>query len=367
MLIDASEGRKEFLVTRTGVIWFLINNVVISFYLVIRIFFQSRSESPNSGVFWLSLFILFFSIWNIALTEVIRRSGYFVKRYLLLANVFLYGVLWAMIIHALNIPHAKSEFTILLSLLIIFPAVIAFHLSGAMIIAFCFPVLLVTIGETIIAGTEANYFVLFSYFIALAVILSSRIVLMEWFRKSEESEKQNALLVQKLTRLADRDSLTEMANKRYLREYFHARTKSPVSEHNSVYLIMIDVDFFKYYNDLYGHLAGDECLMQVAKCIKDTVRNASDLAARFGGEEFCVLLLASDRDGVLTICERIQQKIRLAAIQHGGSSISSHVTVSQGAAQLHPGESFDELISNADEQLYRSKKAGRNRIHISER
>ena len=128
--------------------------------------------------------------------------------------------------------------------------------------------------------------------------------------------------------------------------------------------MMIDVDYFKKYNDHYGHLAGDQCLMQVARCIRESVRDETDLVARFGGEEFTVLLLSSDTQSVRTVGERIQQNLARAAIPHAHSGIAAEVTVSIGEAQFITSDSLDKLLAAADQQLYRAKREGRNRFCV---
>ncbi|MHA6313650.1 GGDEF domain-containing protein [Pantoea sp. USHLN298] len=362
MLINAEDAKKELLLTRSGCVWFLWLNVVYTLYLSARYFFHDQPDARSSAVLFFSVLILLFSLWNLILTALFSRNGFLVKRGVLLSIVLLYGILWGLELHSLYAGAAPAEFIILLSLLLVFPAVIAFHLSLRLIAAFATPVLLVVTGEVILAGSEFNLFLLFSYLIALVALFSARRVLIEWFRKSEESERHNARLIKKLTRLADRDPLTGLANKRYLREYFHARTATLPAGCDTVFLIMIDVDYFKKYNDHYGHLAGDQCLMQVARCISQSVRDSTDRVARFGGEEFTVLLLSSDKQGVRMVCERIQQNLARAGIPHAHSGISASVTVSLGAAQFKAGDSLDQLLAAADQQLYQAKREGRNRF-----
>lgn len=367
MLIKPEHAKRELLMTRTGCVWFLFLNIAFSLYLITRHAFHETAQINTHAVLWLSLVVLGFSLWNLLLTAIISRHGFFVRRSLLLINVLLYGIIWALLLHTLYKTLATYELIFLLSLLMIFAASIAFHLSGALIAAFTLPVALIVIGEVIVIGMKANLFMLFSYGVALLIVLSSRVVLMEWFRKSQESEKQNNLLIQRLTDLADRDGLTGLVNKRYLREYFQLKSAQNALNRSSIYLIMIDVDFFKAYNDLYGHLTGDECLKQVADCIKASIRDESDLAVRFGGEEFAVLLLATDKAGALAVCQRIQQNIADAAIVHEGSAVNKHVTVSQGVARLHNGASLDALIEAADRQLYYRKQHGRNSYSVADK
>lgn len=127
---------------------------------------------------------------------------------------------------------------------------------------------------------------------------------------------------------------------------------------------MLDIDHFKLFNDTYGHHEGDECLKRVAAALKDTVHRPTDLLARFGGEEFALVLGGTDRAGAVNIAERAMGKVKSLRIPHRTSETSSHVTVSAGVATLFVTVDMSEaeLIKAADEALYRAKANGRNQI-----
>jgi len=160
------------------------------------------------------------------------------------------------------------------------------------------------------------------------------------------------------------DSLSGLANRRYFDEMIRAeffrlkRSGAPMS------VIMLDVDYFKKYNDRYGHLEGDECLKQIGLTLKKLVRRAADLAARYGGEEFVAILSGTDRQGAMILAETIRAAVEALAIPHGGSDITDHITVSLGIATAYPTQldSAAQIVALADEALYRSKQGGRNRI-----
>lgn len=365
MLFTPDKIIKESLITRTGYTWFLLVNIVFALYLIVRYFLSEFTDSRPRGMLWLSSLVLGFSLCNLALVALNKRHGLFIKRPFLPIMALLYGMQWASLFHTLYIADASNESIILLSVLIVFSAAIAFHLSPLLIAAVTLPVTAIVTYEIIIMDMSGNMLTLTSYALTMLVVLSARYVLMEWYRKAEHREHQNALLIQRLTLLADRDSLTGLANKRYFREYFYTITAQPSAHLTSACLVMIDVDFFKNYNDLNGHLSGDQCLIKVAQCIKTSIRNESDLVVRFGGEEFAVLLLSTDQNGVTSVCKRIQQNLLEAAIPHAASSASHFVTLSMGAATLHAGQTLDELIVAADQQLYRAKNNGRNRFHFA--
>ncbi len=141
----------------------------------------------------------------------------------------------------------------------------------------------------------------------------------------------------------------------------HSRANSPLS------LLMVDVDHFKRFNDTYGHLAGDECLRTVARSLRASVRRPNDVTARFGGEEFAVILTNTDPPGALFVAERVRARLAEAAIAHTGSP-HELVTVSIGVATAYPDPlpSWTSLIADADVALYAAKAAGRDRVVAAE-
>ena len=127
-------------------------------------------------------------------------------------------------------------------------------------------------------------------------------------------------------------------------------------------LILLDVDYFKNYNDCYGHPEGDICLTSIAQCVKNVVQRPADLVARYGGEEFVVILPDTDERGAMIVAQRINLAVTELAIAHQASQIADHVTVSIGIATQIPqsGKSVKNLITQADVALYQAKDQGRN-------
>ena len=163
------------------------------------------------------------------------------------------------------------------------------------------------------------------------------------------------------------DSLTGISNRRYVdealsKEFFRLkRTGSDLT------LIMLDVDYFKKYNDLHGHIAGDECLRQIGAVLQVLVGRGSDIVARYGGEEFIIVLPDTLNQGAAVLAERIRKEVEALEILHGESDISPYVTVSLGVVTVKTMnlKSADEAVKLADEAMYCAKRAGRNRISIS--
>ena len=160
------------------------------------------------------------------------------------------------------------------------------------------------------------------------------------------------------------DGLTGIPNRRHFSEYGENELHRARRNQKSLAVAMLDIDFFKLFNDNYGHLAGDECLKQVAAAIHNTLRRAPHMAARYGGEEFVCLLPDTDEDGACVICDEILNAIRGLEIEHTFSKNADIVTVSIGCVARIPGpeESLEDLIKQADERLYQAKNSGRNRV-----
>ncbi len=187
-------------------------------------------------------------------------------------------------------------------------------------------------------------------------------------RQVEERTRALQSANEELRLVSQLDGLTGIANRRSFDATLQREWKRGLRDQSPVALIMLDADQFKSYNDTYGHLAGDECLKFIAAEMKSAAKRASDLAARFGGEEFVLLLPESDLQGAAQIAEQIRSAIEAANMPHAGSSVASCVTVSLGVAAVLPTLSLeaDILVAAADRAMYRAKQAGRNRVCLQE-
>ena len=182
-------------------------------------------------------------------------------------------------------------------------------------------------------------------------------------QRTKELQDINEQLQQtnkKLQQISLVDGLTGIANRRHFDSTLKKLWNVCKRESKPLALIMADIDFFKHFNDTQGHLAGDECLKKVAGLIKSTVNRPYDCVARFGGEEFAVLLYNTSEDGAEIIAEKIRTGVANLGIENGDRVI----TVSLGVASLIPNNDNtpEELISAADQALYQAKKDGRNKI-----
>jgi diguanylate cyclase (GGDEF)-like protein len=165
-----------------------------------------------------------------------------------------------------------------------------------------------------------------------------------------------------LEELAFEDPLTDIANRRSYEEMLSKTWKQAVRENKSLSYIMFDIDYFKEYNDHYGHGAGDECLRKVAHVLKECAKRPFDLAARYGGEEFVVILYDSDRNGAKLVAEKIIKKISELNIPHEHSPIAPYLTISAGYTSIQPTHAVEpeEAARRADQALYHAKERGRN-------
>jgi diguanylate cyclase len=165
-----------------------------------------------------------------------------------------------------------------------------------------------------------------------------------------------------LQRLASLDGLTHVANRRRFDEYWLEQWQMQTQLKQPLSLLLIDVDFFKQYNDFYGHLAGDECLWKVANAIRGVLHRPSDLVARYGGEEFAVILPNTPQDGAVRVAKAIMEKVKVANIAHAKSSVDDWLTISIGIGSIYPQPdlSWQTPIAITDKALYQAKAMGRN-------
>ena len=180
----------------------------------------------------------------------------------------------------------------------------------------------------------------------------------------EHALRANFLETRVLNELAERDGLTGLYNRRMFDDFIRRVWRQARRENVVLQIIFLDIDYFKIYNDLQGHQAGDDCLRKVARCLARAAKRPFDFCARYGGEEFVLVLYGPPGDYSRTVPEQIRRDVIDLAIPHEGSKIDNLVTVSVGVAITHPGagRSLAGAIQTADEALYEAKQGGRNRV-----
>lgn len=178
----------------------------------------------------------------------------------------------------------------------------------------------------------------------------------------KEAEKALHIANERLRHQANFDELTQIANRRHFNLYISKLWRQAIEDNRSVSVALLDIDFFKKYNDFYGHLEGDVCLFEVAQLISSVAQHEGDLAARYGGEEFVLVFSDMTESKVLGIMDYLQSELQKLEIKHEKSLVSEYVTFSIGIASGIPcrNTSIEHVLNLADEALYRSKDEGRN-------
>jgi two-component system chemotaxis family response regulator WspR len=190
----------------------------------------------------------------------------------------------------------------------------------------------------------------------------------EAFRALRRSQQQLIEANFELQRLTHVDGLTELSNRRYFDQQLEMEWKRGAREQTPLSVLMIDVDSFKRFNDTYGHPAGDEALKKVARAMQQSAARSTDVAARFGGEEFVLMLPATPLEGAKAVGEELRVRVQDLKIPQSASGVAECVTVSVGVASMVPNheDSPLRLIEVADKALYKAKGAGRNRVVANE-
>lgn len=185
-------------------------------------------------------------------------------------------------------------------------------------------------------------------------------------RVADLMQSELKALSEELGKVSRVDGLTEIYNRRYFREIFLQEWQRAVTKKKRISVLMIDIDHFKEYNDTYGHLAGDDCLKSVAAAFQRAVRRPQDCVARFGGEEFVVLLPNSREETAVHMAERLIQNIADLCQCERSPLYKKRVTISVGVASMIPAaaDQLHAFLDEADQALYEAKAAGRNCFRI---
>lgn len=197
-------------------------------------------------------------------------------------------------------------------------------------------------------------------------IINNALKNIKYKQKLHDAQQQLINANTKLCQLANTDGLTNIANRRYFDNVLKSELKRCARQKKPISLIMCDIDFFKHYNDFYGHQKGDDVLKTVAKALKKLCKREGDLAARYGGEEFALILPLIDAEHCREFARLVQQKIASLNIVHEYSPIASSLTLSFGCYSCIPNATTqaEEIINNADKALYQAKNANRNQINV---
>lgn len=173
-------------------------------------------------------------------------------------------------------------------------------------------------------------------------------------------------LNQNLVELSERDSLSKLYNRRTFDERAQCAWKRAARQNEALAVLIIDIDHFKLYNDHYGHMAGDDCIVQVAEALKGSLSRPGDIIARYGGEEFIALLSDTHEEGAYHVAERMRRRVAALGIAHEDSTTAAHVTISVGGAVINhtAGTELSSQVNAADKALYAAKQSGRDRAIV---
>ena len=179
-------------------------------------------------------------------------------------------------------------------------------------------------------------------------------------RKKQEQELET--LKKQLEEYSYQDGLTGIANRRFFEDSYQREWLNAQREQQPLTLMLLDIDYFKQYNDYNGHILGDACLKQIAQLLKKSVSRPRDLVARFGGEEFVLILPDTTQASAIEVVERILQSIRTADICHSSSPLDQRLSVSLGVKTIIPTQKNDKMtfLNEVDQNLYLAKEQGRN-------
>lgn len=209
-----------------------------------------------------------------------------------------------------------------------------------------------------------------AYYVFVIIILFMRNILINQDEKRttaerqlQENHEQIKVLNAQLEILSITDGLTGLYNRRHFNEVINKEWNRGLRSHSPLTCVLIDVDYFKDYNDAYGHQAGDQCLIDVANVLKDTFRRGGDFVARYGGEEFVILMGDCGKEDAIAAVELLQGELAKLRIPHNSSQVSDYVTVSAGIVNEAPtrNQTIDSYIRKADDALYQAKSEGRNK------
>jgi two-component system chemotaxis family response regulator WspR len=187
-------------------------------------------------------------------------------------------------------------------------------------------------------------------------------------RELQETRRQLESRNRDLERISALDTLTQIANRRRFDAALRQEWRRAARDGAPLSLVFCDIDYFKPFNDTYGHQAGDDCLVRVAQTMEETLNRPADLAARYGGEEFIALLVDTDASGARLVAERIRARVEALGIEHRASNVARRLTVSLGVATIVPRPAIrpEDLVDLADRALYAAKEGGRNRVAAAE-
>lgn len=297
---------------------------------------------------------------NVQVGDWIMKLKFLVNKHLLLFS-FTLTILMVIVVDFFQIPNPN----VILLTAIVYLTFLGGYISGAMsgIIVILYSLYFFSMPQQLLRFSFENLKKVIVIIIFIPIMIGIVGTLKkQYLLKTKELELAN----QELQRIARLDPLTGISNRRYFDEVFLEMFQLSLNKKVPISLLMADIDFFKNYNDNYGHLLGDNCLIKVAQAIAKEINRPGELIARYGGEEFIILLPNTNLEDALFYGNKIINGISSLNIEHTMSSISTHVTISVGVVSVTNCEDITplNLIERADKALYHAKDNGRNQVSL---
>ncbi|MCF5717021.1 GGDEF domain-containing protein [Aeromonas veronii] len=356
-----------------GMVWFWLLQWLMVLFLAIRYeVYRQAGLASDSALPWRFQSELGFVMVALLLLPVIGLfCDYLNDRAWLRAAsqvTLVWGCVWAVHLYTLGQVELRGglSFSNGIMRLNLLAAMIAFYPSWKVFYGYVFGSLLLGIWNELYLRVDFPQLYMLGLGCGLVVLEVGRRMLHRWFELAIMREHENLTLLRQLDQLAKQDPLTSVANRRHFNIELERALAHSQESGAPLSLILIDVDYFKRFNDHYGHQVGDMCLKEVAQALNRAVRTPSDLVARYGGEEFVLLLPNTDRQAAASVAQRLQDGLASLQLEHLASDVAPWVTVSQGIACNVSGEEASQLLERADQALYRAKESGRNQFCVAE-
>jgi len=355
-----------------GMLWFWLFNWLVVLFLWVRHGVYSQADLvSDSALPWSFQSELGFVIATLLLLPIIGRllNPLQDKTWLWCALVVMlaWGGVWTLHILTIGAVELRGGVSYANGLMRVnfLAALIAFYPDRRIFYGYLVVPIIFSFVRLLWFRVDFPLLYLLDTFCTLLALEVGRRMLHRWFELAVTREHDNLVLLRRLDALTKQDPLTGLANRRHFNLELDRCREHSLANGVPLALILIDVDYFKRFNDHYGHQAGDVCLREVAQQMMRSVRSEVDLAARYGGEEFVLLLPDADAQSAVAIAQRLQDGLAELQLEHLASEVASRVTISQGIALLAPGESGEQLLERADQALYHAKQRGRNQFCVA--
>lgn len=358
--LDARIDNTTYKNLRIGFIWASKISLVVLILMTVILYIEFFNQKYQDLIHAMLYFAM--QVLLCLLGGVFFHYHKTLKHYKVITSLYalIFGVSWGIsIINLDHIYHAYVLIEIIGNLLFLI-ILLGFYTSRSAVYLAILPILIFTTWYNVADPRFDFLFSLMKLATTIIILESGRRVLFKWFTTRITQEHENNRLMKQLSLLSLTDQLTNINNRRFFDLTIDEQIIKAKHHHHPLSIILIDIDYFKLFNDNLGHVKGDICLKSVATTISESLLRETDSVSRYGGEEFVVLLPNTNSKGASCIAHRIQQNLSTLAIPHPCSQISQYVTVSQGIATLEVNQCPTQLIEIADNYLYKAKESGRN-------